>query len=204
MAPSNDPVKFVEEAIVEHQKRVLNFYKSVWKRVKSYLTPLQKFLKNVLSAAKDLAQTVGKKVISQLTDTIRAILNFLSPIEKLLKDIIQLGKRILATIRKKVDKNEVIRFLKTVVRKYIETFKKIVELITDLWKELGILDAALAVFNKFRLVLSMAFGWFDQVTGVLTAIGKVRKQLQKAIKSLLKERKEALRLVKDVAKLKLS
>ncbi|KAE9626452.1 hypothetical protein [Parasedimentitalea maritima] len=204
MAPSNDPVKFVEEAIVEHQKRVLNFYKSVWKRVKSYLTPLQKFLKNVLSAAKDLAQTVGKKVISQLTDTIRAILNFLSPIEKLLKDIIQLGKRILATIRKKVDKNEVIRFLKTVVRKYIETFKKIVGLITDLWRELGILDAALAVFNKFRLVLSMAFGWFDQVTGVLTAIGKVRKQLQKAIKSLLKERKEALRLVKDVAKLKLS
>ncbi|TLP62814.1 hypothetical protein FEE96_13865 [Parasedimentitalea maritima] len=204
MAPSNDPVKFVEEAIVEHQKRVLNFYKSVWKRVKSYLTPLQKFLKNVLSAAKDLAQTVGKKVISQLTDTIRAILNFLSPIEKLLKDIIQLGKRILATIRKKVDKNEVIRFLKTVVRKYIETFTKIVGLITDLWKELGILDAALAVFNKFRLVLSMAFGWFDQVTGVLTAIGKVRKQLQKAIKSLLKERKEALRLVKDVAKLKLS
>lgn len=204
MAPSNDPIKFVEEAIVEHQKRVLNFYKSVWKRVKSYLTPLQKFLKNVLSAAKDLAQTVGKKVISQLTDTIRAILNFLSPIEKLLKDIIQLGKRILATIRKKVDKNEVIRFLKTVVRKYVETFTKIVGLITDLWKELGILDAALAVFNKFRLVLSMAFGWFDQVTGVLTAIGKVRKQLQKAIKSLLKERKEALRLVKDVAKLKLS
>ncbi|MVO18355.1 hypothetical protein [Parasedimentitalea huanghaiensis] len=202
MAPSNDPVKFVEEAIVEHQKRVLNFYKSVWKRVKSYLTPLQKFLKNVLSAAKDLAQTVGKKVISQLTDTIRAILNFLSPIEKLLKDIIQLGKRILATIRKKADKNEVIRFLKTVVRKYVETFTKIVGLITDLWKELGILDAVLAVFNKFRLVLSMAFGWFDQVTGVLTAIGKVRKQLQKAMKSLLKERKEALRLVKDVAKLK--
>ena len=206
MAPSNaasdDPVKFVEEAIEQHQKRVLNFYKSVWKRVKSILTPLQRFLKNILSAAKDLAQTVGKKVINHITSTIRAIINFLKPIEKALIGILQLGKRILATIRKKVDKSEVIRILKTVVRKYVETFKKVVGLITDLWNELGILDVAMAVFNRFRLILSMAFGWFEEVTGILTAIKKVRTHLQRVIKALLKELKDAIRLVKDVAKLK--
>jgi hypothetical protein len=201
-AASNDPVKFVDDAIEQHQKRLLNFYKSVWKRVKFILTPLQRFLKNILSAAKDLLETLGKKVINHLTSTIRAILSFLQPIEKTLNDILQLGKRILATIRKKVDKSEVIRILKTVVRKYVETFKKIIGLITDLWTELGILDVAMAVFNKFRLILSMVFGWFDEVTGILTAIKKVRTHLQRVIKALLKERKDAIRLVKDVAKLK--
>lgn len=203
MAPSKDPVKFVEEAIVDHQKRVTKFHKSVWKQVKSFLTPLQKFLKNILSAAKDLAETVGKKVINHITSTIRAILKFLEPIEKALKNFVLLGKRILATIRKEIDKSKVIRFLKTVVRKYVETMRKIVGLIVDLWKEIGILDAAMAVFKKFSTVLKFLFNWIDElVSGILNAVSKVKTLLTRAMKELMKQEKEAIRMLKDVAKLK--
>lgn len=201
-AASDDPVKFVEEAIEQHQERMLKFYKSVWKRVKSILTPLQKFLKKFISGTKEMVEVLGKEVINRITATIRAILKVLEPIEKALKDIILLGKRILATIRKEIDKTKVIRFLKTVVRKYIETMKKIVTLVVDLWRDIGILDVAMSVLNKFRLILSMVFGWFDEVTGILTAIKKVRAQLKRIIKTLLAERKKAIKLVKDVAKLK--
>ena len=203
MAPPNDPVKFVEDAIVQHQERVLKFYKTIWKRVKSLLTPLQKFLKDLRSAAKDLVQTVGKKVINHLTSTIRSILNFLAPIEKMLKDIVQLGKRILATIRKETDKIKVIRFLKTVVRKYVETFKKIVGLISDLWKEIGILDAAVAVLDTFSTILSFMFNWISAlIKGLFTTVSKVKTILNKGVKGFVKEQKDAIRLVKDVGKLK--
>ncbi|NIZ61111.1 hypothetical protein DL239_08990 [Sedimentitalea sp. CY04] len=201
-AKSDDPVKFVGEAIEQHHDRMLKFYKSTWKRVKSFLKPLQKFLKNFIAGTKDMIATVGKEAINRITSAIRAILKVLEPIDKALQDMILLGKRILATIRKEIDKTKLIRVLKTVVRKYVEIFKKVVSFIENLWDDLGILDVALAVLNKFRLVLSMVFNWFDEVTGILTAIKKVKAQLKRAIKTLLKERKKAIRLVKDVAKLK--
>lgn len=203
MAPSKDPIKLVEDAVVRHQERVLKFYKTIWKQVKSLLTPLQKFLKDLLSAAKDLIKTVGKKVINHLTSTIRRIINFLAPIEKLLKDVIQLGKRILATIRKETDKIKVIRFLKTVVRKYVEFIKKVASLVFDLWKEIGILDAAVAVFDTFSTVLSFIFNWISAlIKGLLSTVKKIRTILNKAVKWLIKEQKDAIRLVKDVGKLK--
>ena len=201
-AKSDDPVKFVGEAIEQHHERMLKFYKSTWKRVKSFLKPLQKFLKNFIAGTKDMIATVGKEVINRITSAIRAILKVLEPIGKALKDMILLGKRILATIRREIDKTKLIRVLKTVVRKYVEIFKKVVGFIENLWNDLGILDIALAALNKFRLVLSMVFSWFDEVTGILTAIKKVQTHLKRAIKTLLKERKKAIRLVKDVAKLK--
>mgnify|MGYP000535881904 CR=1 FL=1 len=201
-AKSDDPVKFVGEAIEQHHERMLKFFKSTWKRVKSFLKPLQKFLKNFIAGTKDMIATVGKEAINRITSAIRAILKVLEPIGKALQEMILLGKRILATIRKEIDKTKLIRVLKTVVRKYVEIFKKVVGFIEDLWNDLGILDVALAGLNKFRLVLSMVFSWFDEVTGILTAIKRVRAQLKRIIKTFLAERKKAIRLVKNVAKLK--
>lgn len=203
MAASEDPVKFVEDAIVQHQERVLKFYKSIWKRVKSFLTPLQKFLKDLLSSAKDLIKTVGTKVLNHLTSTIRSILDYLAPIEKALKYIIQLGKRILATIRKEVDKSKVIRFLKTVVRKYVETLKSIAGLVFDLWKEIGVLDAAVAVLDTFSTVLSFLFNWISAlIKGIVNTVTKSRALLKQGVKAFVKEQKDAVRLLKDVGKLK--
>jgi phage-related protein len=189
-------------SIEQQQKRLLYYQKTVWKRVKSMLTPLQNFLKNIISEAKKLIDTVGKKVINHITSTIQAILKLFEPIEKALKYLIQTGKSILNTIRKQVNKSEAIPFLKKVIRKYVETFRKVVDWVIELWSELGILDAALAVLNKFRMMLRLVFQWFDDVTGILSAVKNFRTLLRGTIKTLKEERNDTLRLGKDVAKLK--
>ena len=43
------------------------YLKTVWTRIRALLTPLSKFLKNVISGAKSLAKTVGKAAVKQVT-----------------------------------------------------------------------------------------------------------------------------------------
>lgn len=202
MAEAEDPIRIVEEAIVAHQERVLKFYKTLWKRIKSALAPLRNFLKDLLSAAKQLIKTVGKAVINQLTSAIRAILDLLTRLEKTLKSAILLGKRILATLRKATDQVKAIRFLKTVVRKYVEFIKQVWTMIADLAKQIGVLDAAAKVLDRFATVLSFLFNWISAlIKGVSLMTRNTGRHLKQGLKAFVKERKEAIKLGRDIAKM---
>lgn len=202
MAEAKDPIKTVEEAVVAHQERVLKFYKTLWKRIKSVLAPLKKFIKDLLSAAKEIAKTVGKSLINQLTSSMRAILDLLTRLEKVLKSVILLGKRILATLRKAADQVKAIRFLKTVVRKYVEFIKQIWAMIADLAKQIGILDAAIAILDTFSTVLRFVFNWITAlIKGITTMSRNIGRHLKQGLKAFVKERKEAIQLGRYVAKM---
>jgi len=202
MAEAKDPIKTVEEAVVAHQERVLKFYKTLWKRIKSVLAPLKKFIKDLLSAAKEIAKTVGKSLINQLTSSMRAILDLLTRLEKVLKSVILLGKRILATLRKAADQVKAIRFLKTVVCKYVEFIKQIWAMIADLVKQIGLLDRAIALLDTFGTVLSFVFNWISALIKGLSMMSRnIWRHLKQGIKAFVKERKEAIQLGRYVAKM---
>ncbi len=202
MAETKDPVDYVQEAIVKHQERVLKFYKTLWKRIKSLLKPLKDFLKDLLSATKEIAKTVGKRVISMITTSLRAILDMLTRLEKVLKSVILLGKRILATLRKATDQVKAIRFLKTVARKYVEFIKQIWAMIADLAKQIGLLDGAIAVLDTFSTVLSFVFNWISALIKGITLMSRnIGRHLKQGIKAFVKERKEAIQLGRYVAKM---
>ena len=202
MAEAKDPVKTVEEAVVAHQERVLKFYKTLWKRIKSALAPLKKFIKDLLSAAKEIAKTVGKSLITQLTSSMGAILDLLTRLEKVLKSVILLGKRILATLRKATDQVKAIRFLKTVVRKYVAFITQIWAMIADLAKQIGLLDRAIAVLDTFGTVLSFLFNWISALIKGITMMSRnIWRHLKQGIKAFVKERKEAILLGRFVAKM---
>ena len=202
MAEAKDPVKTVEEAVVAHQERVLKFYKTLWKRIKSALAPLKKFIKDLLSAAKEIAKTVGRSLITQLTSSMRAILDLLTRLEKMLKSVILLGKRILATLRKATDQVKAIRFLKTVVRKYVAFITQIWAMIADLAKQIGLLDRAIAVLNTFGTVLSFLFNWISALIKGITMMSRnIWRHLKQGIKAFVKERKEVIQLGRFVAKM---
>jgi phage-related protein len=202
MAETKDPVKYVQEAIVKHQERVLRFYKTLWKRIKSLLKPLKDFLKDLLSATRKIAKTVGKSVVSKITSAIRAILDLLTRLEKALKSVILLGKRILATLRKATDQIKAIRFLKTVVRKYVEFIKQIWAMIADLAKQISILDAAIAILDTFSTVLRFVFNWITALIKGITMMSRnIGRHLKQGLKAFVKERKEAIQLGRYVAKM---
>lgn len=202
MAETKDPVEHVQEAITKHQERVLRFYKTLWKRIKSLLKPLKDFLKDLLSATREIAKTVGKRVISKITTSLRAILDLLTRLEKVLKSVILLGKRILAALRKATDQVKAIRFLKTVVRKYVEFIKQIWAMIADLAKQIGILDAAIAILDTFSTVLSFVFNWISALIKGITMMSRnIGRHLKQGIKTFVKERKEAIQLGRYVAKM---
>mgnify|MGYP000456585665 FL=1 len=202
MAEAKDPVKTVEEAVVAHQERVLKFYKTLWKRIKSALAPLKKFIKDLLSAAREIAKTVGKSLITQLTSSMRAILDLLTRLEKMLKSVILLGKRILATLRKATDQVKAVRFLKTVVRKYVAFITQIWAMIADLAKQIGLLDRAIAVLDTFGTVLSFVFNWISALIKGITMMSRnIWRHLKQGIKAFVKERKEVIQLGRYVAKM---
>ncbi|MEP4036326.1 hypothetical protein [Pseudophaeobacter sp.] len=202
MAETKDPVDYVQEAIVKHQERVLRFYKTLWKRIKSLLKPLKDFLKDLLSATKEIAKTVGKRVISKITTSLRAILDLLTRLEKVLKSVILLGKRILATLRKATDQVKAIRFLKTVVRKYVAFIKQIWAMIADLAKQIGLLNGAIAILDTFSTVLSFVFNWISALIKGITMMSRnIGRHLKQGLKTFVKERKEAIQLGRYVAKM---
>ncbi|WP_027258245.1 MULTISPECIES: hypothetical protein [Leisingera] len=201
MAPSNDPVEFVEKGVSKLHARMLYYLKTVWKRIRALLTPLSKFLKNLISGAKSLAKTVGKTAVKQVTSAAQFILKLIDRVEQVLKSLVKLGKRILDTIRKNADRTRVIRILKTVIRKYVEMIRQVWSWIREIWDELGVLDTALSVISRFASVLQLVFRWIRDLTGILGAVKKVKSLLKKVLKTLRLEVKEAIRLLKDVAKL---
>ncbi|KIC12151.1 hypothetical protein RA19_02570 [Leisingera sp. ANG-M1] len=201
MAPSNDPVEFVEKGVSKLHARVIFYLKKVWKRVRSLLMPLRKFMKKMLSAAKSIAKTAGKKAVSQVTSAGQTVLNLLDRVEQMLKSMIKLGQRILDTIRKNTDRSRLVRVLKTVVRKYVEMFRQVWGWVQEIWEQIGVLDTALSILNRFASVLQIVFGWIKELTTILGGVKKVKGMLKKVVKTLRLEIKEAIRLLKDVAKL---
>ncbi|OBY26264.1 hypothetical protein [Leisingera sp. JC1] len=201
MAPSNDPVEFVEKAVDKLHARMFYYLKTVWKRIRALLTPLSKFLKNVISGAKSLAKTVGKAAVKQVTSAAQFILKLIDRVELTLKNLVKLGKRILDTIRKNKDRSRVIRILKTVIRKYVEMIRQVWGWVQEIWDELGVLDTALSIISRFASVLQLIFRWIRDVTGILDAVKKAKALLKKVVKTLRLEVKQAIRLLKDVAKL---
>ncbi|KIC31124.1 hypothetical protein [Leisingera sp. ANG-M6] len=201
MAPSNDPVEFVEKGIDRLHTRVLFYLKKVWKRVRSLLMPLRKFMKKMLSAAKSIAKTAGKKAVAQVTSAGQTVLNLLDRVEQMLKTMIKLGQRILDTIRKNTDRSRLVRVLKTVVRKYVEMFRQVWGWVQEIWEQIGVLDTALSILNRFASVLQIVFGWIKELTTILGGVKKVKGMLKKVVKTLRLEMKDAIRLLKDTAKL---
>ncbi len=201
MAPSNDPVEFVERGIEKFHTRVIFYLKKVWKRVRSLLMPLRKFMKKMLTSAKTIAKTAGKKAVSQVTSAGQTVLNLLDRVEQMLKTMVKLGQRILDTIRKNTDRSRLVKVLKTVIRKYVEMFRQVWGWVQEIWEQIGVLDTALMILNRFASVLQIIFGWIKELTAILGGVKKVKGLLKKVVKTLRLEMKEAIRLLKDVVKL---
>lgn len=204
MAPSNqanDPTEFVERGITRLHQRITYYFKTIWKRVKGLLAPLRNFLKKLIKVVKQIAVTVGKKVVDMLTRAANLVLSLFDRIEALLKKLFLLGKRVLTTLKKETDKTRLVRVLKTVMRKYIAAFRQVATWVNELWDQLDILNRALALLDSFRMVLQLAFRWIAEVTAVLSALRRIRQLLRGVWKALKKEVKEAIKLGRDVAKM---
>lgn len=198
---ANDPTEFVERGITRLHQRIIYYLKTIWKRVRGLLAPLRNFLKKLIKVIKQIAVTVGKKVVDMLTRAANLVLDLFDRIEALLKKLFLLGKRVLTTLKKETDKTKLVRVLKTVVRKYIAAFRQVASWVTELWDQLDILNRALALLDGFRMVLQLAFRWIAEVTAVLSALRRIRQLLRGVWKALKKEVKEAIKLGRDVAKM---
>lgn len=205
MAPpkaSNSPVAFVADRISQILKRLLHFQKSVWQRILGWLNTLRTLIKNLAKQIKQLIQIVGKKAVDMLLRVLQRLQALINPITKLLAKLIQTAKRVLTIIRKKTDMTEVIRILKTVIRGFVTDLRQLFARVTSFLSEIDILGKALALFDRFRSVLRMAFRWIDDLTRLAGTVQKIRLMLRSTLKILKKEVTEAIRMGKDMARLK--
>ena len=203
-ATENDPTQKFLDATQKYQTRLFQLWKVTFKRVASYLKSLVSFIDNVIKAAAQLASTVGKAVVKKVTEAGLYVKNMIKRIPQMLKNAMKLGKRIIALIKKAADPNAIINTLKKLFRKYVMMFREIFGTITEMVKQLDILGTVLAVVNTFKRVLQMMLSWIGEVTRVNDAVVRSKRLLNKVLKEMRKEVKEAEKMRKEVAKLKVA
>lgn len=203
MAPTNDPMTLVENQLTTLHRQVEFYYKKLWKRISASVAPLRSFLKNVISAAKKMAQTVGKAAVDSLITTGRFVLNLIDNLATGLRQLWTIGKHILTGFKRKLeaDRAKLIRVLKTKLRGYVALFRKVFAWVTQLWDQIAPLDRALAIVARVSGVLRLVFGWIADVTQVVTVLNTVKQLLRKIWKPIKREVKTAIALGKDIARM---
>ncbi|MQQ09024.1 hypothetical protein GFB49_11210 [Epibacterium sp. SM1979] len=203
MAPINDPMTPVENQLTTLHRQVEFYYKKLWKRISASVAPLCSFLKNVISAAKKLAQTVGKAAVDSLITTGRFVLNLIDNLATGLRQLWTIGKHILTGFKRKLeaDRAKLIRVLKTKLRNFVVLFRKIFAWVNQLWDQIAPLDRALAILAQFRGILKLVLGWIADVTQVMGALNKIKQLMRKIWKPIKREVKSAIQLGKDIARM---
>ena len=202
MAQANDPLKPVLDAVWRYQKRIQELIGSVFNKLRSSMGKAIAFMDNVVKYAKEIAKKVGKGVVNTIVSMRNRIFAAVNAVPGLAKSALKLGYRIIATIQKAADPNKVIKVVKKLFQTYVRMIRQLADYVSDMVAALDPVGKALKVIATFRLVLQMVFKWIADVSGAATAVAKTRSLVRKAAKLLRAEVKDAVRVVKEVQRLK--
>lgn len=204
MATPNDPTKVITETVQKIQDRLTFFLKKLIKKLKSVLAPLTRFLGKLIAVAKDIAETIGKGVISAVIDTGAYVVDFIDMLKDEVKSALKLGVRVLGILRRALDPEKLVKAVKTVLTKYVKAFRAIVGRIIGFFEHLEILETALKAIAGLRMALQMMFRWIGEISGAEAALRKAQAILKKIRKELKLEAKQALRFAKNITRMELS
>lgn len=204
MAQENDPTQKFLEATERYQTILTRLWKVVFKKVASIMRALTSFLTKFIAQAKDLVTTIGKKAVNTLIGTGQRLIDLIQGTPNRLKAAIRFGKKIVALIKKAVDPNKIINTLKKLFRRYVQMIQDIANFVSELISNLDIIGTALGVVNTFKRVLQMMFAWIADVTRANDAALKAKRMLKKVQKDMKREVKEAIKLRREVMKLKVA
>lgn len=202
MAKDNDPTKKFADATARYQKRLLDLWKSVLKKVFSRIKPMVSFVSTLIKQGAQLVGKIGKAVFQTIERAYDVILRAIDAIPTLIKRVLRLGDKILTLLGKAADPTKVFKALKSLFSRYVSLLKEVFAKIVDFMVQLDVLGRALAVINGLKAMLRLIFAWIVDVTRAVDAIGKAKKLLKTVIKEMKAEMKEATKLRKEVMQLK--
>ena len=202
MPQDNDPTKKFADATARYQKRLLDLWKSVLKKVFTRIKPMLSFVGTLITKGAQLVGKIGKGVFQTIQRTYNIVLKAIDAIPSMIKRVLRLGDKILALLRKAADPMKIIKALKSLFSRYVSLLKEVFAKVVDFMVQLDVLGRALAVINGLKAMLRLVFAWIVDVTRAVDAIGKAKKILRTVVKEMKKEIKEATKLRKEVMQLK--
>lgn len=202
MATSNDPTAPVLRAVEAYQSRLFELWKVTFKKVNAKFNAARSFFDNVINRGEEIASKVGKAVVDRLAQLGQGVFAVIDTVPGACKSALRLGNKIIALIRKAADPNRIIGTLKKLFHRYVKMLRDIYAGVVDFLSALDPLATALAVVNTFRNVLRLVVSWVGEVSGANSAVKKARSLVKRAVKAMKLEIKEAIRLRKQVLKLK--
>ncbi len=201
-AAANDPTAPVLRAVERYQARLFEIWKSIFKRISSKFSAARGFFDNMVTKGHEIASKVGQAVVSRIVAFRETIFGTLDYVPAAVKSALRLGNKIIALIRKATDPNRIIGTLKRLFMRYVKMLREIFAQIQSMMQALSPLSAALAIVNTFKNVLRLMVSWVTQVSQANSAVKKAKSLLKKVVKAMKVEIKEAIRLRKQVLKLK--
>lgn len=202
MAEPNDPTKQIAEKVTIFDARLKELLKVVFKKLQPLMSTYGKFLAQMRSYAKELAAKVGKSVVDTILNAGEDLIATFEFLKRELKAGIKFAAKILATIKKATDPTAILKKLKGMVQKFVRVYKTLAERIIKFVLAIDPIGNALLVVEKLKMMLQLIFNWISSVTGAASAVRKAQRLLKKMVKVLKEDIKHAVRLGKEVTKLK--
>lgn len=199
---ANDPTAPVLRAVETYQQRLFHLWKVVFKQINAKFSTATKFFDNLVTKGHEIASKVGQAVVDRILGLKDRVFGALEAVPNIVKSALRLGNKIISLIRKAVDPNRIIGTLKRLFMRYVKMLREVFGWVSDFFSALNPLGAALAIVNTFRNVLRLVVSWIGEVSGANSAVKKAKSLLKRVVKAMKVEIKEAVRLRKDVLKLK--